>query len=85
MKDLKYLIAYTIPVVVIISLNFRGLWSFLTPIFAFVVIPVIETLLRVDPTNLSESEKENKRAKFLFDGLLYLNAPLVFGIIGWFL
>ncbi|RLD28762.1 MAG: alkane 1-monooxygenase [Bacteroidetes bacterium] len=85
MKDLKYLIAYTIPVVVIISLNLRGLWSFFTPVFAFVLIPVIETLLPVDPTNLSESEKENKRAKFLFDGLLYFNVPLVFGIIGWFL
>ena len=85
MKDLKYLIAYTIPVVVIISLNLRGLWSFFTPAFAFVMIPVIETLLPVDPTNLSESEKANKRAKFLFDGLLYFNIPLVFGIIGWFL
>ena len=85
MKDLKYLIAYTIPVVVIIGLNHRGLWAFFTPVFAFIMVPVIETLLPVDPTNLSESEKENKRAKFLFDGLLYFNIPLVFGIIGWFL
>ena len=85
MKDLKYLIAYTIPVVVIIGLNLRGWWSFLTPVFAFIMIPIIETLLPVDPTNLSKSEKENKRTKFLFDGLLYFNVPLVFGIIGWFL
>lgn len=85
MKDLKYLIAYTIPVVVIISLNLRGLWAFFTPVFAFVMIPVLETLLPVDPANLSESEKVNKRGNFLFDGLLYFNVPLVFGIIGWFL
>ena len=85
MKDLKYLVAYIIPVVAIISLNLRGMWSFFTPLFAFVIIPIIETLLPVNDTNLSEEERKNKGVNFLFDALLYVNLPLVYGIIGWFL
>ncbi|MBT8255599.1 MAG: alkane 1-monooxygenase [Bacteroidia bacterium] len=85
MKDLKYLVAYTLPLVVILSLNFRGVWSFFTPVFAFVIIPIIETLLPEDSSNLSASEKENKSKNPIFDLLLYLNLPLVFGIVGWFL
>ncbi len=85
MKDLKYLVAYTIPVVVILSLSLRGLWSFFTPVFAFVLIPIIETALPVNSTNLSEAQQKNKEANILFDLLLYLNLPLIFGIVGWFL
>lgn len=85
MKDLKYLVAYALPVVVIMSLHFRGLWAFFTPVFAFLIIPIVETLLPVDAQNLSETEKESKASKWLFDLLLYLNVPLVFGILGWFL
>lgn len=85
MKDLKYLVAYTIPMVVILSLNLRGLWSFFTPVFAFVLIPVLETLLPVDSANLTAKQRENKRANFLFDLLLYLNLPLIYGLVGWFL
>lgn len=85
MKDLKYLVAYAIPVVAIIGLNLRGVWSFLTPVFAFVIIPIFETALPVNATNLSAEEKESKGANVLFDLLLYLNLPLLFGMIGWFL
>jgi alkane 1-monooxygenase len=85
MKDLKYLVAYSIPVVAIIGLNLRGTWSFLTPLFAFVLVPIIETALPVNATNLSEEESKTKGSNLLFDILLYLNIPLVFGLIGWFL
>jgi alkane 1-monooxygenase len=85
MKDLKYLVAYIIPVVVILSLNLRGIWSFFTPVFAFVLIPIIETALPVNSANLSEEQQKSKSANFLFDLLLYANLPLIFGIVGWFL
>ncbi|MEM7187698.1 MAG: alkane 1-monooxygenase [Bacteroidota bacterium] len=85
MKDLKYLVAYSIPLVAIVGLNLRGNWSFLTPVFAFVIVPIIETALPVNANNLSEAERSNKATNFFFDLLLYLNVPLIFGILGWFL
>lgn len=85
MKDLKYLVSYSIPTVAILGLIFREYWVFLTPVFAFVLIPILETLLPVQPENLSESEIESKSVNKLFDIMLYINLPLVYGIVGWFL
>ena len=78
MKDLKYLAAFTIPISAVISLYFKGYWSFFTPIYAFVIIPVLEILLPVDTSNLSPDEREEKQHSRIFDWLLYLNVPIVY-------
>ncbi|MCH9661493.1 MAG: alkane 1-monooxygenase [Bacteroidetes bacterium] len=85
MKDLKYLTAFSIPVAAIIGLLLREYWSFFTPVFAFLLIPIIETLLPIQTKNLTEAEIISKSKNSFFNLLLYLNLPLVFGIVGWFL
>ena len=81
MKDLKYLAAFTLPISAIISLYYQGFWSYFTPFYAFVVIPVLELLLPQDSSNINEAERETKRKKVLFDWLLYLNIPVVYGLL----
>ena len=83
MKDLKYLSAYSIPLVAILGLTFKGFWLYATPIFSFVIIPVMELLLPQDEKNLSAEASEAKLQRRFFDWLLYLNVPLVFGIL-WY-
>lgn len=85
MKDLKYLVSYSIPLAVVIGLFFRNYWVFFTPVFAFVIIPVFEILLPVKTENLSEGEIEKKKNNLFFDILLYLNLPIVYGILGYFM
>lgn len=85
MKDLKYLTAFIIPVMAIVGLSLRGYWSFLTPVVGFILVPILETLMPVNTRNLSESEASSKAKNVLFDMLLYLNVPLIFGLVGWFL
>ncbi|MBT8262761.1 MAG: alkane 1-monooxygenase [Bacteroidia bacterium] len=85
MKDLKYLAAYSIPIVAIIGLYLEGIWTFLTPVYAFGFIPVLEIILSQDPANLTQEEASEKKKKRLFDVLLYLNLPIVYSIIGYFL
>lgn len=85
MKDLKYLAAYSIPLAAILGLYLKGNWAFFTPVFAFVIIPILELLLPVKTENLKTEEISEKLKNPLFDILLYLNLPLVFGIVGWFL
>ncbi|UII77626.1 alkane 1-monooxygenase [Flagellimonas sp. HMM57] len=83
MKDFKYLAAMTIPLSAVISIYFKGYWSFFTPFYAFAIIPFLEVLLPQDSTNLSEEERfEKKKSKF-FDWMLYLNVPIVFGFLGY--
>jgi len=81
MKDLKYIAAFTIPLTAFVALYFKGYFSFLTPVYAFVIIPILELLLPVDTKNLKTKTVEIKQKKKLFDWLLYLNLPIVFCLI----
>ncbi len=49
-------------------------------VFAFVIIPILELLLPKDAENYSESAIEARLRNKLFDILLHLNVPLVYGI-----
>lgn len=81
MKDLKYLAAFSIPLVALIGISIQGIWSYLTPVYTFGFIPVLELLLPTDDSNLSDEDRESKRQNVLFDWLLYLNIPIVFGLL----
>jgi alkane 1-monooxygenase len=81
MKDLKYLAAFSIPIVAFISVYLKGSFSYLTPIYAFAMIPVLELLFPVDTHNLSTDVVEHKLKRKLFDWLLYLNLPVVYGLV----
>jgi alkane 1-monooxygenase len=85
MKDLKYLASFSIPVAAIVGIVLKGYWVFFTPFFAFIIIPIVETLMPVATSNLSEKEVIEKGENRFFDVLLYLNLPLVYGILSWFL
>jgi len=81
MRDLKYLSAFSIPLVAVLSIYLKGYWSFATPIYAFLVLPVLELIFPVDEHNLNKNEVESKLKNKLFDWLLYLNFPVVYGIL----
>ena len=83
MKDLKYLAAYTIPLATVISIDSRGWLTFSTVLFAFLIIPITELVVGKDSKNLSSKEAENAGAKKIFDFMLYLNVPIVYGLLYW--
>ena len=81
MKDLKYLMAYSVPLSVFFSIYFRGVFSYTSLIYVFLFIPIIELFL---PTNLSvfsEQETKSRLRDRFFDWLLYLNVPIVYIIL----
>ena len=83
MRDLKYLSALSVPLSVIIGLYFKGFWLFLTPIYIFVFIPILELILKEENSNYSETETASRAINPVFDWLLYLNLPIVFGLLVW--
>ena len=85
MKDLKYLVSYSIPFACALGLYLRDYWVFFTPFFAFVLIPILEIGMPIQDENLSEKEAMTKGNNVFFDVLLYLNLPIVYGLLGWFL
>lgn len=81
MQDLKYLAAFSIPLVCLLGLNFLGIWTYATPIYAFIFIPLLEIILPLDHINLSKETSDSKSKQRIFDWLLYLNVPIVFGLL----
>jgi len=81
MKDLKYLAAFSIPLVAVSGLLLKGYWVWATPVFAFVCIPILELIFPVDTDNLDPDEVDSRLKRKVFDWLLYLNLPIVFGLV----
>jgi alkane 1-monooxygenase len=78
---MKYLWAYSIPLIGILGIYFGGIGMYAALIFAFVLIPILELLLPIDTRNYEESKiKEQVKNRF-FDVLLYLNVPIVYGTL----
>jgi len=85
MKDLKYLLAYVAPISAFIGLYFQGWLAPGSFYVAFVIIPIIEVFRSGSSENLSETEEDSKVKAIFFDVLLWLNLPLLYLLISYFL
>ncbi len=83
-RELKYLIAYAVPLAGFASLYYQGVLSFGVAIIAFVLIPLIEFFTPNSKENLTEQEEELAKENTLFDFLLYLHLPLLYGMLIFF-
>jgi alkane 1-monooxygenase len=76
---MKYLWAYSVPIIGMLGIHYQGVWCWSALIYAFVMIPIAEIILPVNTDNYSEEEIENRLENKIFDFLLYLNVPIVYG------
>ena len=83
MKDLKYLFAYTVPLAAFIFFTSTGVGTYAAVIYAFVVLPILDMVLGKNEANLGDTERNNKAINTLFDWMLYLNLPIVFGLMSY--
>ena len=80
-SDLKYLLAYSLPLSGFAAIWFQGAWSFATIYLAFVFIPITEAILPPSSENYSEEEEVERVTDRYFDWLLYLNVPIIYSLI----
>ncbi len=86
LRDLRYLFAYTLPLSAVVALAMLGTWSFATVIYAFGIIPILDQMINQQRANESgEDVGERQLVNRFFDWLLYLNVPLLWAIVGYFL
>ena len=79
-KDLKYLMSYSIALFAFIGISLGGFYNYLAVVFTFVFIPFLEIIVRKSDEKYTDEEKKNRNLDPFFDLLLYLNIPIVFGI-----
>jgi len=83
LKDIKYLFAYTVPLSVWASFASTGIWTYTTVFYAFLVIPILDVITGETTDNLEDDDASYKKTRWIFDAMLYLNVPIVFGILAY--
>lgn len=84
MKDLKYLFAYLLPISVFLALYSRGWLTYSGFIVGFILLPAIELFLKGNKNNHEPHEEEKRSNQSFFNILLYLNVPILYGLLGYF-
>ena len=79
-KDLKYLMSYSIALTAFIGILYGGPFVYLTVVYTFLFIPILESYTKEGKNTYTDDEKKNRNLDPFFDFLLYLNIPIVFGI-----
>ena len=79
-KDLKYLMSYSIAVTAFIGILVGGPYVYLTVVYTFIFIPILESNTKEYINEYSDDEKKSRNLDPFFDFLLYLNIPIVYGI-----
>lgn len=77
-SEAKYLTAWLIPLTLGVGLLFGGFFTWLTPVLAFGLTPIVEAVLGENPANDLPPSDATRR---VYDWLLYLNVPLLWGLL----
>lgn len=85
MRDVKYLAAYLVPLSAAVGLALQGLWAWLTLALVFGILPLVEIFTPQSTRNIPPEAEDTRSKRLFFDLLLYLNAPIVYGLTGWYL
>lgn len=80
--SMKYLLAYTLPLSCLFGLTWAGAWSFFTPVFAFVAIPLLEVIL---PARDSKPTDLPGVLEWFYDLMIYLHVPFLYFLLYTFL
>lgn len=82
MKDLKYLLAYIVPISTWIGFENLGYWVWMTPIVVFGIIPIFDLVFPLAKENASSDSEPQRIKNIFFDILLYL-CPFICCVIAF--
>ena len=80
-KVWAYLAAYVVPLLAVAGLRLGGAATFLTPVFTFVLIPLLDLAVGEDRTNLTPDEERALEGERYYRLLTWLFVPLFWGVL----
>ncbi|GAA4016045.1 alkane 1-monooxygenase [Hymenobacter fastidiosus] len=84
LRDARYLLAYSVPLAALGGIWLGGIWSWLTPVYVFGLIPALEGVFTTSPAAQAAESVTGLRRGF-FNGLLYLNVGTQYALLLIFL
>ncbi len=83
--DMKYLAAYLVPLSSFAGLYYGG-WAAPGALYVgFLMVPLIELFVPAAPVKVEDAELEAKSRRPFFDNILYLNVPILYYIVGYYI
>ena len=80
MHPLPFGLVFLIPATTVLGGLLGGVWTFSTPIFVFLLAPVVDAVISVNTVN---PDSDEIRHRWLFDGWLMLWVPAQLGLIAY--
>lgn len=84
-KALKYFSPVMVYVLAFIAFSFSGLYTCVALIYAWVILPLTELIIKPDAKNLDEAEAEIAKADKYYDYLLYFFVAFQYAALVYFL
>jgi len=75
-RKLKYFLVYILPITVYFAFNAKGIITFFPVVFVFVLLPLVELLLKPDRTNFDQETMLMEKDSKVYDWILYLSVPI---------
>ena len=85
MGKFKYLAAYILPLLALLTFSTTGIYAYFGIFFLYVLVPVLEQIFSPNKYNLAEAEKELAKEDFFYDLVIYMMIPLHLFVMYYFL
>lgn len=85
LRALRYLVTYIAPAWALVGYFAHGAWTWALPLHAFVLVPLLELLVRHRPDNLTADEEAIVKDDPLFDWMVYALVPVQWALLLVFL
>ena len=64
-----------------VGIYLKGIWVFATPFYVFVILPLLELISTRLGYDTMEDDESKNLVHWIFDLMLYLNLPIIIGIL----
>lgn len=83
--ELKYLLAYPLALLPLLGIWLKGPYAWVAVIVIFGCMPLMELFFAGSKANFDTSLEEEQKVRPIFDWLLYLNLPILYSTIAYYL
>jgi alkane 1-monooxygenase len=83
LRKIGFFTAFIVPALVIWGFYLGGAWNYITILFSFLILPLIDQMSGIDTSNVPDNEVKSVGEDFYYRFVTYIWAYFQFGFIFW--